>query len=80
MVESYTLLTINADGHPIWRRMHKPDPALPPDQQDKRAVVVLEPETWDSWLEAPLAQARQLITVAPAGAFDAAPDPGRSGR
>jgi putative SOS response-associated peptidase YedK len=25
-LESYTMLTINADGHPLMRRMHKPDP------------------------------------------------------
>ena len=29
LVESYTMLTLNADDHPLMRRMHKPDPALP---------------------------------------------------
>lgn len=24
--ESYKMLTINADAHPLMRRMHKPDP------------------------------------------------------
>lgn len=42
IVESYTMLTINADNHPIMSRMHKPDPKLPPDQQDKRSVVAIE--------------------------------------
>jgi len=30
VIESYTLLTLNADHHPVMRRMHKPDPALRP--------------------------------------------------
>jgi hypothetical protein len=29
---SYTLLTINADSHPLMTRMHKPDPKLPNEQ------------------------------------------------
>lgn len=36
------MLTINADSHPLMRRMHKPDPKLPADQQDKRSVVPIE--------------------------------------
>lgn len=65
---------LNADHHPLMARMHKPDPKLPPDAQDKRMVVVLEPETWTDWLSAPAAQAKQLITVAPATVFKAAAD------
>jgi len=40
--ESYTMLTINADDHPVMRHMHKPDPKLPADQQDKRSVIAIE--------------------------------------
>lgn len=29
--ESYTMLTINADMHPLMKRMHKPDPKAPED-------------------------------------------------
>lgn len=75
--ESYTLLTLNADTHPLMNRMHKPDPKLPSDQQDKRMVVVLEPAFWDAWLEAPVEQSRQLIAMAPAEDFLAGPDPER---
>ena len=35
--ESYTMLTLNADHHPLMSRMHKPDPKLGPDQQDNAA-------------------------------------------
>ena len=44
------MLTINADHHPLMRRMHKPDPQLPPDAQDKRSVIVLEQAELDRWL------------------------------
>lgn len=72
--ESYTMLTLNADHHPLMNRMHKPDPKLPPNAQDKRMVAVLEPKTWDTWLNAPLDQARHLITAAPIAVFKGEPD------
>ena len=74
--ESYTMLTMNADHHPLFKRMHKPDPRLPADQQDKRMVVVLEPDAWDLWLTGTPAQARGLIQAAPVSTFLAQPDPG----
>lgn len=77
--ESYTMLTLNADTHPIFRRMHKPDPKLPADAQDKRMVVVLERGDWDPWLEAKPAQARGLIRQAPLSVLIAEPDPERRG-
>lgn len=79
LFESYTMLTLNADHHPLMSRMHKPNPKLPADAQDKRTVVVLEPETWEDWLTVPVAKARELITVAPAAIFKADPDDLRSG-
>jgi hypothetical protein len=36
------MLTINADVHPLMRRMHKPDPKVGPEQQDKRSVIPIE--------------------------------------
>lgn len=33
------MLTVNADAHPPMHRMHKPDPAFGPDEQDKCSVV-----------------------------------------
>lgn len=60
-------------------RMHKPDPKLPPDAQDKRMVVVLEPEVWEEWFSVPVARARDLINVAPVTIFKASPDALRAG-
>lgn len=71
--ESYTMLTINADGHPLMRRMHKPDPKLPADQQDKRSVIPIEMEDVDRWLGGTFRDAKSLLKLAPAGVFDAAP-------
>lgn len=75
LVESYTMLTLNADAHPLMNRMHKPDPKLGPDAQDKRSVVVLEPGSWDAWLRAPVAEAQALVQLSPIEIFDAGPMP-----
>lgn len=54
--ESYTMLTINADDHPLMRRMHKPDPKYGPDDQDKRSVIVIERADEEAWLRGAVAQ------------------------
>lgn len=63
VVESYTMLTINADAHPLMARMHKPDPKLGPDEQDKRCVVPIEVDDVDEWLFAPIERAKQLVRL-----------------
>jgi putative SOS response-associated peptidase YedK len=72
-VESYTMLTINADSHPLMRRMHKPDPKLPPDRQDKRSVVAIAPADVDTWLFGGLPLAAGLVELSPEADFDAGP-------
>jgi putative SOS response-associated peptidase YedK len=74
--ESYTMLTINADAHPLMSRMHKPDPKLAPDRQDKRSVIPLEPADFDQWLEGTVEQARALMRLAPVEVFDGGPTSG----
>ena len=74
IVESYTMLTMNADVHPLMRRMHKPDPKFGPNEQDKRSVVVIEPGDFDTWLTGSLEQATALIRLAPVDVFSAGPD------
>ena len=61
IVESYTMLTINADDHPVMSRMHKPDPKLPPDRQDKRSVVAIEVANICIWLEGTKEEASRLV-------------------
>ncbi len=73
IVESYTMLTLNADAHPLMQRMHKPDPKLGPDAQDKRSVVAVEREDVEEWLFGTVEQARALVRLTPVDVFDAAP-------
>lgn len=73
LVESYTMLTLNADAHPLMNRMHKPDLKLGPHEQDKRSVIALEPGDWDTWLHAPVDSTQDLLRLTPAGTFDAGP-------
>jgi putative SOS response-associated peptidase YedK len=69
IIESYTMLTINADHHPLMSRMHKPDPKLPPDRQDKRSVVAIELADVDAWLNASTDEAAGLVRLTPAEVF-----------
>jgi len=51
----FAMLTINAEGHPLMQRFHKPG-------DEKRSVVVLDPEDYDAWLGARTeAEARCLL-------------------
>ena len=78
-VDSYTMLTINANAHPLMSRMHKPevDPAtkmpLPPEKQDKRSLVLIEREHVDRWLQGTLDDAKGLLVPTPAERFLAGP-------
>lgn len=54
-------------------RMHKPDPKLPPDQQDKRSVIPIEAHDFDRWLTCTVEEARALLKVPPVELFDAGP-------
>ena len=40
---SFSLLTINADSHPLLRRMHKPG-------DEKRSLVIVPNKDYDAWL------------------------------
>ena len=46
VVLSFTMLTINADSHPVMCHYHRPD-------DEKRMIVLLREEDYDSWLDAP---------------------------
>ena len=71
VIESYTLLTVNADDHPLMRRMHKPG-------QEKRMLALLDPAEYDAWLERPPAGAFELLRQYPPELLqdEAAPKPG----
>ncbi len=71
--EGYTMLTLNADAHPLIRRMHKPDPKLAPNEQDKRSVVAIERNDVDQWLFGTFEEAKELVRLSPIEIFTASP-------
>lgn len=80
-VESYTMLTLHANSHPLMKRMHRPDldPAtkmpLPFEQQDKRSVIAIEQADVDQWLAGTVQEAQELLRLSPVEVFDAGPRP-----
>lgn len=44
------MLTVDADQHPLMRRMHKPKPKLLADHRDKRGVIPIPLADTDEWL------------------------------
>jgi putative SOS response-associated peptidase YedK len=65
---SFSMLTINADGDPMMDRFYKPG-------DEKRSVVILTPDDYESWLHAPLEQAPGFLQRYPAELLSAAPAP-----
>ena len=74
LVDSYTMLTMNADAHALMRRMHKPDPKYGSLEQDKLSVVVIEKDDFYLWLSGTVEDAKVLVQLAPVDIFDARPD------
>ena len=64
---SFAMLTVNAEGHPVYQRMHAPG-------EEKRMVVVLEPSEYDRWLQCGVGEARTFFRQW-TGPLDAAPEP-----
>lgn len=75
IVESYSMLTINADSHPLMSRMHRRDPKRPPNMQDKRSVIPILGEEVDLWLFGKVNDVMPLLRLYPAEIFDARPEP-----
>ena len=67
---NYTMITCSCDGHPLLARLHKPDPNLPPDRQDKRAVAHIDKADWDGWLHGSEEQALGLVRPQATEVFD----------
>ncbi len=70
LVPNFTMITCNCDTHPLLGRLHKPDPNLPADAQDKRAVAHVTPNNWDQWLHGTVADALALVVPSPIDVYD----------
>lgn len=65
---SFSMLTINADDHPLMRRFHRPE-------DEKRMVVILHPEEYRSWLHASAEQLTSFLQNYPSYRLQAEPAP-----
>ncbi|AIP66031.1 SOS response-associated peptidase family protein [Burkholderia thailandensis] len=55
-----SMITVNAEGHRIMSRMHKP-------RDEKRSVVILRPDDWEEWLSTSNVEAaRAMLQLYPA--------------
>ena len=69
---SFSMLTINANDHPLMRRFHKPD-------DEKRMLILLHPQQYDDWLHCLVDEAPSFFNAYPAEQLAALPAP-RSAR
>jgi len=57
LVVSFSMLTVNADKHPVMCQFHKPE-------DEKRTPVIIDPKLHDQWLSADTGMATELMTWA----------------
>ena len=68
IVESFSMLTINADVHSVMGRFHKPG-------DEKRSLVVVPTAQWSDWLHASTEQAVGMLSAMDSEQFTATPRP-----
>ena len=59
VVHSYTMLTLNADDHPLMKNFHRPE-------DEKRMVVILPKGLYNDWLNASAANSHEFLKRFPA--------------
>lgn len=64
ILESYTMLTVNADKHPLFRNYHQVG-------KEKRMVVILPEGSYSEWLTATADESSQFLIGLPADQLDA---------
>ena len=68
VVESFTMLTVNADNHPIMKHMHRPG-------DEKRMPVILHADDHARWLNANPEEALRMCQTFDAQLMSSAPAP-----
>lgn len=68
IIHSFSMLTINADGHEVMKHFHK-------QEDEKRSIVVLKENEYQEWLHANHDQARKLFKLASPGFLESGPAP-----
>ena len=51
---TFTMLTVNADGHPVMSQFHK-------SSDEKRMVTILDPKEYDEWLTCSVSEASRFF-------------------
>lgn len=59
ILHSYTMLTINADNHPLMRLFHKPN-------EEKRMVTILHEDQYTDWLNVDMKDSTDFFRAYPA--------------
>jgi hypothetical protein len=57
LVVSFSMLTVNADDHPVMCQFHKPG-------DEKRTPVIIAPGLHDTWLGSDVLKATELMSWA----------------
>ena len=70
-VVSFSMLTVNADEHPVMRHFHKP-------ADEKRTPVIIASDQYDAWLSADIAQAADMMSWTKMPALFSEPAPKHS--
>jgi putative SOS response-associated peptidase YedK len=66
---SFTMLTVNANDHPLMKRFHKPG-------DEKRSVVIVPPFAYEDWLNSQSTdEARSFLNLYPVEEMAAGPHP-----
>lgn len=68
IIMSFSMLTINADGHEVMKHFHKPE-------DEKRSIAVLNDSDYQTWLHADHNAARELLKLAPGRFLESNPKP-----
>ena len=64
---SFAMLTVSGAGHPVFKRMHRPE-------DEKRMVLIIETAEYDRWLQCPVTEAQSFFRQW-SGPLDAFPAP-----
>lgn len=67
-ITSFSLLTVNADDHPVMGRFHPPG-------DEKRSIVAIDPPFFDEWLNATTDEALRFFAPVAVESFTTLPDP-----
>ncbi len=66
---SFTMLTVQAEDHPLMKRFHRPD-------AEKRSLVIIPPTEYEDWLSCRSTdEARSFLQLYPVNAMRAEPYP-----